>query len=686
MMVRSSFIKAFTGLVIGAGFAFSNTLAAPLPQIPAPAAFQGSPAANLIPRPREMNLSDGTLGLDGLSIKLEGKAEELTWAARDLGLEARSRLGRTLEVGATAKSVRIGTLENAALASDAKTRNLLPDKPEGYALWVDANGAAVVGFDAKGAYRGAQTLRQLLTAQGFKFAAIRDWPMIPVRVAMIYMDANSKPVNDVLIPILAKLKFSHLLVMANYVQWDSTKNIWHPQGASKAEARRIAELIRTNGMEAIPLIETPGHAQWFFYNNQNRDLVQDPLARDPYAYDTLNPRTYDVILPILTEAVEVFKPKFVHVGHDEVAAQDRGAFPGRDNGKAVGLEKLVADHLTRLHDHLKSMNVSTMIWHDMVLSDAHRDKILPNIPKDIVIMNWHYAAASDYPTFKLARDAGFQSMGASWFAPQNPEVMAKTVVRENAFGAVQTRWTGYFGNTSIFDGATEQGLAYVNAGASFWNPDAPIQNGESARFFRDGNRPASYAGIPGTMLDLRSLVTRQLTDPDETQWIQKGSGTDLSSLPTGAQRVGAYLFQIGGAIMLKGARPAASDLPASATLEIGAKAPAIAFLHTTGWTSPITSPRTKIGAYTIQYADGPSLVLPLEYGRNITGWTDVTPKTIIYDQAWRGKTKDDLDVGVTAWVWTNPNPTKIIQTITVSSEGLQSNPTLIGLTLLEKTP
>jgi hypothetical protein len=670
----------------GLWLAASSTLAAPLPQIPTPTAFQAAPGEtiNLIPRPQEARFEAGTLALDGLSIKLDGTAPELTWAARDITLEVRVRLGRTLEIGNNTKQIRIGTLENADLSNQARQRNLVPDKAEGYGLWVDANGAAVVGFDAKGAYRGAQTLRQLLTQSGFRFSSIRDWPGIPMRVAMIYLDANSKPVNDLLIPILGKLKYSHLLVMSNYVQWDSSRNIWHPQGATKAEARRVADLIRTNGMDAIPLIETPGHAQWFFYNNQNRDLVQDPEARDPYAYDTLNPRTFEIILPILTEAVDVFKPKFLHIGHDEVAPVDRGKFPGRPNGQALGLPKLFVDHATRLYTHLKTMNVSTMIWHDVALSDAYRDQILPGLPKDILIMNWHYNPAESYPTFKIARDAGFQSLGASWHAPQNPESMAKAVVKENALGAVQTRWTGYFGNNTIFEGQAEQGMAYVTAAGSFWNPAAPIQNGENVRFYRDGYAPAGYIPIPGTMIDLSSLTTRKLTDPDETQWIGRGPGIDLSNLPVGPQRFGPYQFHVSGALMLKGARVSVNTLPETITLEIGMKAPGIAFLHTTGWTSPLTSPRTRIGAYTIQYADGTNASLPLEYGRNIVGWTDVTPKTITYDLAWRGKTREDLDVGLSAWTWRNPNPDKVIQTITVSSLGLQSNPTLIGLTLLEK--
>ncbi|NJK45223.1 MAG: family 20 glycosylhydrolase, partial [Pleurocapsa sp. SU_196_0] len=238
------------------------------------------------------------------------------------------------------------------------------------------------------------------------------------RMAMIYLDSFSKGVNDFLVPMLARLKFSHVLVMSNYVRWDSAQNIWHPNGATKQEAQRVAELIRTNGMRAIPLIETPGHAQWFFYNNQNRDLVQDPLSTDPYAYDTLNPRTYEVLLPILKEAVDVFKPPFVHIGHDEVAARDR--FPARPEGIALGLEKLFVDDTLKQHAYLSTLGVGTMIWHDVALSTAYREKVLPALPKDIVIVNWHYSPATDYPSLAYAQSQGFRTMGASWNAQVTP--------------------------------------------------------------------------------------------------------------------------------------------------------------------------------------------------------------------------------------------------------------------------
>lgn len=705
--MRISHIVLVTGIVLSSQTIF----AAPLPRSAVPDAFVAKPFETIIPTPQNAKFSSGTLSLDGLGIKLEGSAQELQNAVRDIINETQVRLGRKLEVGSGGKLIRIGTLENASLVSDAKAKGVTPDKKEGYGLWVDSSGAGVIGFDALGAYRGAQTLRQLLTKDGFRFAQIRDWPGIANRMAMIYLDQNSKGINDLIVPLLGKLKFSHVLVMSNYVQWDASKGFAHPGGASKFEAKRIADLIRAYGMEPIPLIETLGHTQWLFYGGQNKDLMQDPDSKDPFAYDTLNERTYQVLLPILSEIVETFNPKFVHIGHDEVRNRDR--FPAQDNGIAVGFEKLFVDDTVRLYSHLKSLNVGTMIWHDIALADAYREKILPALPKDIIMTNWHYETNSDYPSLRLAREAGFQVIGASWFATGNPEAMARAVQRENVLGALQTRWTGYFGNSSLFDGQAQQGIAYLSAGDAFWNPSAtqppapdaskpsdplngssvPLTRGtvvaagpvplELAARYRDAYQPGPFKAQPGSLVDLSGLVTRKLADSDETQWIQKGSSIDLSSFPTGLQRLGAYQFNISGAIMLKGARPAASELPASLTLEIGSKVSGIAFLHTCGWSSTISTPRTKIGAYTITYDDNTNITIPLEYGRNITAWTDLVARSVIQDPVWRGKTKEDLEVGINVLPWKNPNPGKVVKQIQLVSDGLLSNPTLIGLTLLE---
>ena len=660
----------------------SRAFSAPLPLQAMPDAYLGQAQTALIPAPQQVKLETGVLPLGELSIAVPGNVEMLGWAARDVNLELVSRGLKALPLTGTGKQIRIGTLQDAALSKEAQSRGLTPDRAEGYALWVDSSGAGIVGFDAFGALRGAQTLRQLASSGGLRFAAVKDAPALQTRVAMIYLDAYSKGVNDFLIPMLARLKFSHLLVMTNYVRWDAAKPMWHPNGATKEEAVRVAELIRTNGMKAIPLLETPGHAQWFFYGGANRDLLQDPTSTDPYAYDTLNPRTYEVILPILKEITDVFKPEFVHIGHDEVTSRDR--FPGRPEGQAIGLEKLFADHAVKLHGYLATLGVGTMIWHDVALSPAYREKILPALPKDIVIAAWHYSPASDYPTLAYAQSQGFRVIGSSWFAPGNPEAMAKAALRVKAFGAMQTRWSGYFGNPTMIEGQTEQGVAYVNAGSSFWNPSAPaVTTLEAASRYRDAYRPAKLSTVAGKTVDLSAAVTRSLSDPDEKGWIGRGPSIDLSSFPTGATRLGGYAFNVSGAVMLRGARAGAENLPQTVTLEVNSTAASIAFLQTSGWLSPLTSPRTRIGAYKVNFTDGTSVTQALEYGRQITAWTDTVVKTLTLEPVWRGRTKENLEVGVSVFVWQNPSPLKTVQTIEFSSAGLQSNPVLIGMTLFD---
>lgn len=667
-------------------------LAQPLPLTPVPNAYQGSAPGEIIPPPQEARFDVGTLALENLSVRVEGAQPELGWAVRDLNREVQARLGRVLPVanaGQTPAQVVIGTLERPALAEAAKTRGLTPDKPEGYALWVEPSGAAVVGFDALGAYRGVQTLRQLLTPSGFRFAQVRDYPAFPVRMAMIYLDKDSARVNDVLVPMLAKLKFNQVLVMADYVQWNSSRGLWHPSGASRAEAERVARLIREHGMEPIPLIELLGHSQWLFYNPQsgkydgNKDLWADPEAQNPYAYDPLVPRVYEVVLPILGEAVEVFKPKYVHIGHDEVAANNR--FPAKPEGIAAGLPKLFVDDTVRLYNYLKSLGVGTMIWHDVAFSEAYRDQIAPALPKDIVVAYWNYSAAADHPLLGTIRGLGFPALGASWYSPGNPQSIAQAALRYGSLGVLQTRWSGYFGNATMFDGQAEQAVAYWAAASSFWNPTQPIPSDLSLRY-RDAWQPQSFIPLPGKLVDLSVAVTRRLSDPDETQWVQKGPTTDLSKLPTGFVQLGPYRFHISGAVMLKGSRPAASDLPSSLTLEFppGLKAKALVFLHTTGWATTLKNER--IGSYTLTYADGSKATLPLEYGRHLTTWTDTTPRTLVYEPVWRGQTPDGLEVGLSALLWNHPKPDAEIRSLTLESTGGAANLSLIGLTLLDQAP
>ncbi len=671
-------------LLLVFGLGYPTGLAVPLSITPIPEARAQQPLTSLVPQPQKMTVQKGLLPLKNLNVALVGTAPELSWAARDLGAEWQTRLGLTLGItlstATTGPKITIGTVATKTLADKVRAAGLTVSGPESYALWIDKTGAYIVGADGLGAYHGAQTLRQLLTATGLPFTKISDAPALKQRIAMIYLDQYSQGVNDRLIPMLAAMKFNSVLIMSDYVQWDTAKTggYAHPSGASKAEAKRVADLARSYGLEVIPLIETLAHVGWMFYGNKNQDLRQDVGSQSPYAYDTLNPETYSrVILPILKEAVELFNPKVIHIGHDEVRNRDR--FPARENGKAIGYEKLLIDDTLKIHDYLKSLNVGTMIWHDNVFSDSVISSVPAQLPKDIQVAYWSYDPGNAYPMLSTIQKLGFPVLGASWSDLGNAEGLAKAATAIQANGMIQTRWTGYFGNPSIWDGAAEQGVAYIRAGANFWNPNTPaIPNADL--IYRDLYQPTPFKAVAGATVNLKPLINRSLTDNDETGWINKGPDIDLRNLKTGVNKFGAYTFDIQGAVMLKGSRSSVKNLPNSAIIEIGRKANALAFLQTAGWPNPLI--REQVGHYEVEYADGSKITQPLEYGRHIRAWTDIIPSSMILTPAWAGKTKDGLDVAIQVLEWVNPKPNLLIKSVTLFSEGKSANPTLLGLTLI----
>lgn len=675
-------------LLCGAQTASAAPAAAPLPLTPAPQARLLSPLARPVPQPREASYPAGTLPLVGLGLRVVGTtpelAPELAWAARDLRAEWQTRLGQKLPDGG-ARTVTVGTVGDAALAAKVKAAGLRAEGAEGYALLVDASGAYVMGATPRGAYLGAQTLRQLLTPQGLRFARISDAPVIADRIAMLYLDQYSKGVNDRLLPMLAQLKYNKVLIMANYVQWDAARaGGWaHPGGASKAEARRVAELARSHGLEPIPLIETLGHVGWMFYGNKNLDLRQDPDSQNPFAYDTLNPATYErVVFPVLKEIVEVFGPRVVHIGHDEVRNRDR--FPARENGKAAGFEKLFVDDTVKIHGFLKARNVGTMIWHDAAFADSVIATLPARLPKDIQVAYWNYGASTGSETLSRIKALGFPVLGASWKDAGNPEGMARAAAQVGA-GMIQTRWNGYFGNPSVWDGMAEQGVAYVRAANAFWNPQAPTVQGAAA-LYRDLYQPGSYSAQAGHTVSLKGVANRTFADQGGEGWIGKGPDTDLRALGQGVQRVGAYAFDLSGAVMTRGERAAVAGLPERVTLNLGGRrAAGLVFLHATGWPG---NDREGVGRYEVAYADGSRVNVPLEYGRHIRAWTEPlgTPGaekfSMVAAPVWTGQTRDGLDVGLSALEWTNPKPGVGIASVTLVSEGKGANPVLLGLTLL----
>ncbi len=703
MRGRGAFLLA--GVLVMAGWYTGGGVQAGPALITMPDAFKPASASAdppvIVPSPRSAAFPEGTLDARGLQLVIVGDHPLLKQAAAVVEGEVLARLGvqevtpaqaadaLSSNASAAPPLLIIGTVAHDEVRRRAQTAGVLVEQSEGYGLVVDGDGVLIAGADPQGAYWGVQTLRQLVSGRGLRFARIKDWPAFRFRGAMIYLDSHSPEVNDRLVELLAAYKFNHILVMANYVQWDATREAWHPMGASKEEARRVVELARLHGLEPIPLIELLGHSQWLFYGGANRDLLHDPTCPEPFNYDPLNPRVYDVVTAVLDEAIEVFRPRYVHIGHDEV--RNVCPFPATEEARAIGFNKIFVDDVMRLYEHLRSRGVGTMMWQDVAFSEATRD-VVSQLPKDIIFTDWHYQPGDDFPSIREIRDAGFSVIGATWYRPGNVEGFARSAWRDGALGMLQTRWTGYFGNRTILDGSAEQGVAYLRAAASFWNPEAPLPEPEAARRYYEGWAVGAARAISGYLVDISPWATRSLQDADGKGWIGRGPDYDLAALLDQATitdhgpvvRVGPFAFHVGGAIVPRVPRGFARDLPAAVTVPVGARAAAVAFLHATIWSAP--APRQEVSRYTLVYQDGTTFTRQLFYGREIAAWTEPTLQSLARYPAWRGQTRGTLDVALDVLVVPNPHPDRPIASIIVEGGNRWTGPVVVGLTLLDAVP
>lgn len=590
----------------------------------------------------------------------------------------------------------------AAVLAEQRTRVDLRDPgPEGYVLRVGPGVVVASGADRRGTFYAVQTLRQLVERDSrnpgrliVRGAEVRDWPDHPIRAVHVVLDSHSDVFHTALIErIFSRYKFNALIAESEYVRWESAPNIWHPGGATKAQAAAVVAAARAHLIEPIPLIQTLGHVGWLFHNDQNLDLMEMPpgLAPARFAYDPLNPRVYDVVLPVLDEAVALFRPRFLHIGHDEV--RNVVPFPWSEEGRRLGFGELFVRDTLRLYEHLKARGVGAMMWGDVLLTNEYAPE-MARLPRDIVMVDWQYHAAARYPSVDRFRALGFPVLAATWYRHDNIASLSREAARAGASGMVRTTWTGYFGNRGALASSYQQIYSYLPAADHFWTADrsgptpSPV---EAAARFREDWRVSrgEPQTVPGRALDIRAITNRGHTDDDGAGWLGKGPDYDLRNLPLGQVRLSGVLFNLldpadrfgRSIVMLRGARETALAMPERVTVGAGFAAGALCFLHALPY--PASRFGETVATYRVRFGDGGAAEIPIRYRVNIGTWLD-DPISFEHEIGWTGRTRSGLDVRVSLYCWTNPDPARPIVAVDLQAAGSGTAPAIFAITALDR--
>jgi len=390
-------------------------------------------------------------------------------AARSINREVQARFGYTLAVVPPAKApagngpvIAIGERGSQpflAVAAPEIHRLEPAPGPEGYNLLVRPTGSAIVGSSPRGTWLGAQTLCQLIQHGGAALPGLSvcDWPDHPFRGLHFFAwgEAREFLLREV-IDVAARFKYNHVVIECAVVNWASRPELHKPRGATRENAAAVVAAAREHLLEPIPLVQSLGHCEWLFRDGANLDICADPET--PYAYDPRNPRSYDVILPIIDEAVDLFGARTVHIGHDEVRMRGRFPDPFAD---------LFCRDVDRIAGHLRHRGVDVMLWADEVQAPGFAGH-LRSLPPDAIMADWVYQPFRRYTSVDQLHGAGYRTVGATWFHPRAIAQFSRSARDSGALGMLQTTWTGYRA-PGVLERELPQYAAQITAAEFFWN-------------------------------------------------------------------------------------------------------------------------------------------------------------------------------------------------------------------------
>ena len=583
-----------------------------------------------------------------------------------------------------------------------------PENEEGYCLFVDRSRVALTANNPRGIFYGLNTLLQLVCPgkKGLylKGATVVDYPALPFRG--IHCLAGKKAgdqISKAVRTLMARFKINTLVWECEYIIWDCHPEIAHPEyGMKKEEAAKVIKAAGDHFIELIPLVQSLGHSEWVFQNNKNLDLAEDPDT--PYATCPTNPKTYEFLFSVYQEALDFFHPKVFHIGHDEVTM--RGRFPWRSRSKGKSTTDLILEDIHKLHDWFAKRSVRIMLWGDMFLwkEEATGAAFAPSaeqarirrkgLPPDVFIADWHYDVSppEKFRSLDIFRKEGFQTVGASWYLPENIANLAKACVLFKTDGLLQTTWAGFNFKIDDNEQAWFQYWAYIWAAQYSWTgentPLSELPFDARKVFFDAWNEKKVVPGKQkGFLVNLDPICNISLSDnTNHTGWLGYGPELDLSSFPRESNRLEGKRFRVGlnekgkSALLLDGRLNRGKKYPREAEIALlGNRARELHFLLTAAFKSKYG---TEAGEIEINFNEGSKERIKLLYGKNIFSFIDPEFGSGA-EIVWSGASRSGQLICLHDVSWKNPHPEKEFKSLTIRSSGGVSAPILLAVTGVE---
>lgn len=664
----------------------------------------------VIPKPQEMYVRSDEdafcIAKDTcLIVSSDAGAEDL-WSVEELN-DALDQLGgpRLQIVHDFAVSKDPAEIENAIVIGEIPRNKLLQVLHEsnrlhlprskfgtrGYVLDVSAERIIVAGETPVETFYAVQTLKQLIQrgANGellVPSVLIRDYPRFSFRGVHLLSSRDAlQYIGKLIERVLAPFKVNHIVLQTDKVAWKSHPEVVDPNNNMPPEdVRKLVEIAKRHHITVTPLVQSPGHLEWAFRDKRNLEFAEDP--EKPYCYCMSNPKSYEFIFSIMDEAIEIFgNPEFFHAGRDEFDM--RGRMPRDEKCSAIGKERLYIQDTLRIYEHLKSKGCKMMMWGDVLVRPGFRE-LIDEVPRDIIINDWHYAPTETYPTVDFYVSNGFPVIGCTWYDPRNIARFSRYASERNALGMMQTTWTGFEVEEVVLKKWPEQAYGYVLSAAWSWNPadaDLGLVPYRADVIFKKawGELPRVDSGKYAVVRLDRYCNISRVDSGKQVGWLGIGRGFDFRWLPAGVVEIEGVPYYVlpatvrTPAVIMLGGTGIAEELPSAVKgISVDGHVKALRFLHGCGYGVENGS---QVGRYVVHFEDGTSETIELVLGNNIFAWDDQSTAAT-YGHAWKTVLKDGKVVGVGTLRWENPRPDVKVVSIDFIADFPEVCPFLLALT------
>lgn len=226
-----------------------------------------------------------------------------------------------------------------------------------------------------------------------------------------------------------------LLYFENHLKFKSHGE-FAPEGSwTLDELAAVQAAGAAQGIDVIPAQTSLGHCTGILSHPAYREMAEE--GSDGYQFCASHPGSRRVMVDIFSELAAASSSPYISINADESAylglcPRCRKEFPGWSRGR------IFKHHIMPIYEAIRAHGKRMMMWDDMLWQypDA-----LDGLPRDIILLDWHYSLHRRYPSIDRWRALGFDVVVCpGMYAVENAFWIGDHGAASGAMGLINTLW------------------------------------------------------------------------------------------------------------------------------------------------------------------------------------------------------------------------------------------------------